>query len=73
MLPAGEVELVGHVEHAAEPAAFLYVSAAQTVQDPPSGPEWPGSQRQSVSPVLPAGEVELVGHVEHAAEPEEGL
>lgn len=48
--------------HAVDPDATLYLPAAHSTHVPPSGPEKPGSQRQSVRLLLPAGLELKAGH-----------
>jgi hypothetical protein len=55
-------EFAGHPLHAALPAAALNVPPAHAAHSPPSAPEKPASQRQSLGSVLPAGEDEYAGH-----------
>ena len=78
MLPAGEIELAGHDEHALAPesdqeparhsshsslpAAALCLPAAHAGQAPPLGPVKPALHVQATTAVLPAGELEFLGH-----------
>ena len=48
---------------AAAPSMYLYVPGVQNVQVPPSGPDEPALQVQSVLATLPTGELELVGQL----------
>jgi hypothetical protein len=57
----------------AVPAAALYFPAAQGVHDPPSGPDEPGLQVQSLKIWLDGGEYEFVGHGAHSRSPAEYL
>ena len=45
--PAGDVELPGHVEHAAGPGESLYVPSSHAVHVPPLGPVYPAMHAQS--------------------------
>ena len=78
MLPAGEIELAGHDEHALAPesdqeparhsshsslpAAALCLPAAHAEHAPPLGPVKPALHVQAMAAALPAGELELLGH-----------
>ena len=55
-------ECAGQPLHAALPAAALNVPPAHAAHSPPSAPEKPALQRQSLGSVLPAGEDEYAGH-----------
>ena len=45
--PAGDVELPGHVEHAAGPAESLNLPSSHAVHVPPLGPVYPAMHAQS--------------------------
>eukprot|EP00961_Rhodomonas_salina_P253827 3430299-Rhodomonas_salina.2 len=45
-----------HCVHATDPFPGLYVPTPHAVQFPPSGPEWPGMQRQSINLLAPSWE-----------------
>ena len=51
MLPAGELELPGQLEHAAEPLTLLNEPTLQMVQGPPSGPVKPGAHPHAALPL----------------------
>lgn len=55
--------------HASDPAVSLTMPAPHSVQVPPSGPDAPALQMQSVEAELPAGASELVGQSEHESGP----
>jgi len=62
LLPGGASESVGHVWHAASPAAILYFPATHSEHTPPSGPVDPALQAHVA---LPPDESEFVGHAAH--------
>jgi len=51
----------GQASHVAVPETSLYVPAPHTVQDPPSGPEYPALHVQFVCAMLSASESEFAG------------
>ena len=63
--PARELEFAGHIEHAADPAAFLNLPAAHSVHTPPFAPVYPALHSHVV---LPSFEYEFSGHGIQAAD-----
>ena len=65
MLPKVEFagQMTGHAKHNESPLTSLYVPDEHGVHGPPSGPEKPGIQPQSM---LPCDESVFVGHFKHA-------
>ena len=55
--------------HRADPVDTLYFPATHAVQVPPSGPEKPALQLQTLDVLLPAGESESAIHARHADAP----
>ena len=66
MLPAGEVELLGHASHT---PVKVYLPAPHSEHEPPSRPAKPALQTHAVAAVLPAGDVLEARHASHAALP----
>ena len=62
VLSTGELEFAGQLLQLASPLPALNVPATHWVHDPPSGPEKPGLQVQSVAFLLAPGESELEEH-----------
>ena len=52
--PAGDVELPGHVEHAAGPGESLYLPSSHAVHVPPLGPVYPAMHAQSPEGLITA-------------------
>ena len=65
VLPKGEFagQMAGHAKHNESPSTSLYVPEEHRVHGPPSGPEKPRIQPQSV---LPGDESVFAGHFKHA-------
>jgi len=65
VLPCGEFVPAGQVLQVAAPADVLYLPAEQMTHVWPSGPEYPGLQRQSERLMLALGEEEELGQDTH--------
>jgi hypothetical protein len=63
MLPAGDSEWSGHAVHSALPFSDLWEFGAQSVQGPPSLPEYPGSHSHATWALLPSCELEAAGQL----------
>ena len=70
VLPAGEVELLGHASHT---PFNVYLPAPHSTHGPPSRPEKLALQTHAVAAVLPAGDVLEAGHPLQAALPSVSL
>jgi len=57
ILPWGEIVFAGQLLQSKRPITSLYFPLGHMEHSPPSGPEYPGSQLQSVSSVLLLGDV----------------
>jgi len=66
VLPAGEVELLGHASHT---PFNVYLPAPHCAHEPPLGPTKPALQTHAVTAVLPADDVLEAGHPSHTALP----
>jgi hypothetical protein len=58
MLPDADLACAGQLLQPPDPVAFLYLPVSHAAHGPPSGPEYPALQAQSVVAVLAPGESE---------------
>jgi len=73
VLCTGELESAGQLLQFASPAEILYLPATHAVHVPPSGPDQPALQVQSVVLLLAIGECEFVGQALQLPAPAELL
>ena len=66
LLPAKDVERLGHGMHAPDPFTFLYVFSAQGMHSCALLVVYPAMHTQSPAAKLPAGANEWIGHAWHA-------
>jgi hypothetical protein len=69
VLCAGELESAGQLLQFASPAGLLYLPATHAVHVPPSAPDQPALQVQSVILMLAIAELEFVGQASQLLDP----